>query len=92
MSSAPVVDFSLSTVGPAVAWADEIAKARAEAISGEPDWEPLPWQEKAIADEAPVVLLTGTVGSGKTRTWIEMVHNFCKTYEGAFWLVAREDP
>lgn len=65
-----------------------VAEKLREAVTDR--WQPLPWQEKAIADTKPVVLLTGTVGSGKTRTWIEMVHNFCSTYPGAFWLVARK--
>ena len=83
---------ALSTVGPAVAWADEIAKAKAEAISGEPDWEPLPWQAKPLADSSSVVLLTGSAGGGKSRLWQEMVHRYCMhpDHKAPFVLVARK--
>ena len=90
MSSAPVVDFSLSTVGPAVAWADEIAKAKEAESSVEPSWEAFPWQVPALVDESPVVLLTGSVGGGKSHLWREMVHNYMLDNPGAFGLVARQ--
>ena len=53
-------------------------------------WQPFPWQVPALADTSPVVLLTGSVGGGKSRLWQQMVHEYCTRFPGAFVLVARK--
>ena len=32
-------------------------------------WQAFPWQVPALADTKPVVLLTGSVGGGKSHLW-----------------------
>jgi phage terminase large subunit len=53
-------------------------------------FKPLPWQEKALNDKAPVILLTGSAGGGKSRTAYEKVHAFCLHYPGATAVVLRK--
>lgn len=53
-------------------------------------FKPLPWQQKALNDKAPVVLLTGSAGGGKSRTAYEKVHAFCLHYPGATAVILRK--
>lgn len=55
---------------------------------------PLPWQEKAIRDESPVMLLTQTegdsAGGGKSRIAAEKINAFCKEYPNSMCLMLRK--
>ena len=91
MSSAPVVDFSLRTVGPAADWADEIAAAKEAAIEALPTWEPFPWQVEPYNDDASqTVLLTGSVFGGKSTVAAQKVHRHCRDTPGSFWIAGRK--
>ena len=77
---------------PAIAESSTASQQLAEALrAGIVDrWQPFPWQVPALVDESPVVLLTGSVGGGKSRLWQQMVHEYCTRFPGAFVLVARK--
>lgn len=51
---------------------------------------PLPWQEKALADESFIVLLSGSAGGGKSRTGLEMLHRYMQRYPNATGLMMRK--
>lgn len=53
-------------------------------------FKPLPWQEAALDDKAPVLLLTGSAGGGKSRTAYEKLHAFCLHYPGATAVALRK--
>lgn len=56
----------------------------------EPRFVPLGWQVPVLDDRSPILVLTGSAGGGKSRTWQEIVDRYCKRYPGAFVLVARK--
>lgn len=51
---------------------------------------PLPWQIAPWRSRAPLLLLTGAAGGGKSRLAAEKVHAYCLKYPGATALVARK--
>jgi len=51
---------------------------------------PLAWQVTPFHDVAPVVLLTGSAGGGKSRLAAEKVHRFCLDYPHSTWLILRK--
>jgi len=51
---------------------------------------PLPWQVAPWRDKAPILLLTGSAGGGKSRLAAEKVHGYCLKYPGATWLMLRK--
>ncbi|MEK6195791.1 MAG: phage terminase large subunit [Deltaproteobacteria bacterium] len=51
---------------------------------------PLPWQLAPLADQARVVLMTGSAGGGKSRTAAEKLHAFLLKYPGATGLMLRK--
>lgn len=53
-------------------------------------YRPLPWQVLAWRDRAPVVLLTGSAGGGKSRVAAEKLHGYCLRYPGATALLLRK--
>lgn len=53
-------------------------------------FRPLPWQVAPWRDRAPLLLLTGSAGGGKSRIAAEKLHGYCKKYPGAFAVVARK--
>lgn len=53
-------------------------------------FNPLPWQIAPWRDKAPILLLTGSAGGGKSRLAAEKVHGYCKKYPGATWLILRK--
>lgn len=53
-------------------------------------FKPLPWQFAPWRDKAPVVLLTGGAGAGRSRLAAEKIHAYCLKYPGATALVARK--
>ena len=79
----------MSTAAPARlrSAAQLIAEALREKIVDR--WQPFPWQVPALVDRSPVVLLTGSVGGGKSHLWREMLNNYMLANEGAFGLVVR---
>lgn len=46
-------------------------------------FEPLDWQQEPLRYTGPVMLLTGSAGGGKSKTWMEKAHAFALTYKGA---------
>lgn len=50
----------------------------------------LGWQTSPRHDIAPVVLLTGSAGGGKSRIAAQKLHDFCLRYRGATALVVRK--
>jgi hypothetical protein len=50
----------------------------------------LPWQIAPWRDRAPVVLLTGSAGGGKSRLAAEKLHGYCLRYPGATALLLRK--
>lgn len=54
-------------------------------------YEPLPWQIAPWADTAPVLLLTGSAGGGKSRAAAEKVHGYCLRYKNSTALVLRKE-
>jgi len=53
-------------------------------------YQPLPWQLPPLRDKAPVLLLTGSAGGGKSRCAAEKVHAYCLRYPGSTWLILRK--
>lgn len=53
-------------------------------------YNPLAWQVAPWRSTAPVLLLTGSAGGGKSRLAAEKVHGFCKRYAGATGLLLRK--
>lgn len=53
-------------------------------------YKPLPWQIEPWHDKAPILLLTGSAGGGKSRLAGEKVHAFMKKYSGATCLMLRK--
>lgn len=53
-------------------------------------FRPLPWQVAPWRDRAPLLLLTGAAGGGKSRLAAEKVHAYCLKYPGATGLIARK--
>ena len=51
---------------------------------------PLPWQALAWRCTAPVILLTGSAGGGKSHLAAEKLHGFCLRYPGAMALMLRK--
>lgn len=51
---------------------------------------PLPWQVAPWRDRAPLLLLTGAAGGGKSRLAGEKLHAYCLKYPGATALIARK--
>ena len=51
---------------------------------------PLPWQALAWRCTAPVILLTGSAGGGKSHLAAEKLHGFCLRYPGAMALMVRK--
>ena len=51
---------------------------------------PLPWQIAPWRSQAPVLLLTGSAGGGKSRLAAEKCHAFCLRYPGATALALRK--
>lgn len=51
---------------------------------------PLPWQIAPWRDRAPILLLTGAAGGGKSRLAAEKIHGYCLRYPDATALVARK--
>lgn len=51
---------------------------------------PEPWQLKALRDKAPIVLLTGSAGGGKSRVAAEKMHAYCLKYPGVTGLIVRK--
>lgn len=54
-------------------------------------YRPLAWQIAPWRDKAPVLLLTGSAGGGKSRLAAEKVHGFLKKYPGATGLMLRKN-
>lgn len=50
----------------------------------------LPWQVAPWRDKAPLLLLTGAAGGGKSRLAAEKVHAYCLKYPGATGLIVRK--
>ena len=53
-------------------------------------FEPLPWQLEALEDLSPILLLTGSVGGGKSRTSLEKIHALAMRYPGATIVAIRK--
>jgi PBSX family phage terminase large subunit len=53
-------------------------------------FSPLPWQVAPWRDKAPVLLLTGSAGGGKSRLAAEKIHGYCLKYPRATWLIMRK--
>lgn len=53
-------------------------------------YNPLPWQVAPWQDKAPVLLLTGSAGGGKSRLAAEKVHAYMLKYPGATGLMLRK--
>ena len=51
---------------------------------------PFPWQIPALDSKAPVLLLTGSAGGGKSRSAAEKVHAFCLKYPEAQGVMLRK--
>lgn len=51
---------------------------------------PLPWQIAPWRDRAPLLLLTGSAGGGKSRLAGEKIHGYCLKYPGATALITRK--
>lgn len=51
---------------------------------------PLDWQINPWRDRAPVLLLTGAAGGGKSRLAAEKLHAYCLHYPGTTALIARK--
>lgn len=54
------------------------------------NFKPEPWQVKALADDAFIVLLSGSAGGGKSRTGLEMMHRYMQRHAGATGLMMRK--
>lgn len=54
------------------------------------EFDPLPWQEPVWQDKAPVLLLTGSAGGGKSRIAAEKVNAYLLKYPGAMGLLVRK--
>lgn len=50
----------------------------------------LPWQVKPWRDKAPLLLLTGAAGGGKSRLAAEKLHAYCLKYPGSTGLIVRK--
>jgi phage terminase large subunit len=50
----------------------------------------LPWQVAPLADESPVILLSGSAGGGKSKLAGEKAHRFCLRYPGATYAMVRK--
>ena len=59
-------------------------------VAPELTFSPLPWQVEPWRDTAPVMLLTGSAGGGKSRLAAEKLHGFCLHYPGAMALAVRK--
>jgi PBSX family phage terminase large subunit len=53
-------------------------------------YKPLNWQIAPWRDIAPVLLLTGHAGGGKSRVAAEKIHGYCLRYPGSTWLMLRK--
>lgn len=53
-------------------------------------FDPLRWQIAPWRDKAPVLLLTGSAGGGKSRLAAEKLHGYCLRYPGASALLIRK--
>lgn len=62
----------------------------ARATEGVPVYNPLPWQVPAWRSKAPILLLTGSAGGGKSRVAAEKVHGFLLRYPRAQGLMIRK--
>lgn len=51
---------------------------------------PFEWQVPVLLDKAPVVLMTGSAGGGKSRTGLEKLHAFLSYYPDATGLMLRK--
>ena len=51
---------------------------------------PEPWQLRALEDLSPVLLLTGSVGGGKSRAAAEKIHALAMRYPGVIVLAIRK--
>lgn len=53
-------------------------------------FRPLPWQIPVLNSKAPVILLTGSAGGGKSHVAARKIHAYCLTYPGATALIVRK--
>jgi phage terminase large subunit len=53
-------------------------------------FEPLPWSIPALNSKAPILLLTGSAGGGKSMAAAQKIHAFLLAYPGATALVVRK--
>ncbi|NIV30647.1 MAG: PBSX family phage terminase large subunit [Anaerolineae bacterium] len=53
-------------------------------------FQPLPWQIEPWRDKAPVLLLTGSAGGGKSRLAGEKIHGYCLKYPDATGVMLRK--
>lgn len=53
-------------------------------------YKPLDWQRAPFLDKAPVVLLTGSAGGGKSKLAAEKLHAFCLKYPNATAMMLRK--
>lgn len=66
------------------------AHLAAKRTGGTKAWGPHPWQIAPLADRAPILLLTGSKGGGKSTLAANKVHRFLTENAGAMGLVIRK--
>lgn len=53
-------------------------------------YRPLEWQLAPLMDKSPVLLLTGSMGGGKSRVAAEKINAYCWHYPGATGVIGRK--